>query len=374
MQFQRTFMVELPFMLNIPAGEYEVSVGADKHTFAVIQDQWAIPTKAEGQLSYLFVPTSALTGLQSGATPVPLRTVVCETETTEVAAGDVISPTEDQLAEEFSQRLIRSRTTTKTGADLLDEAKEMMKALNEAELEQLTTLTSLKLTARSLFPTGASEDFLKALNTFIRIYMAHFTDFFVEEVTLHQLGSTTTQGILNVFSCDNSQFDAVSVCGKIPPIMRKPWLNHPAAKVTEFKTRLQSGADPDSLELLAVRAMGLLERGAHRSAIIEASAALETAVARRIKKDMMAAGTSEQDADDFLHQNQRFSDRAKSILKDKSGFSAPEIGNALWERIVNHRDTYRHKISHSDAEPPKAEAQAAVNDFVSLARSVRDHA
>jgi hypothetical protein len=223
-----------------------------------------------------------------------------------------------------------------------------------------------------LFPASDLNYFITSVNTFIRLYMTHFDDFFVEEVTLHHLGSTITRGILIIHKCEGQKIYNVSEVHKIPPMMRRPWYNHPKEKIESFSTKLKDGNLPDSVQLLAVRAKAFRERGAFRSAIIEASAALETAVARRIRSDFISKGKNEEEVKTILNENQRFSDRCKKIMKMSSGFSAAEIDPPLWERIVKHRDNYRHKIAHSDIEPSKTEAEEAVSDFISLAQQIRD--
>jgi hypothetical protein len=198
--------------------------------------------------------------------------------------------------------------------------------------------------------------------------MVEFEDPFAEEVVLHHLASTWTRGVLQVLRCEDLLLDSVHYAGKIPAVMRRPWVIHPPERIGRLRTALSHGVPVDPIALLAIRAYAFLERGAARSAIIESSAALETAVARRLQAGLIARGLTEQAALARLSQTQRFSERSKLLMREVVGKSLAEVDPALWQRVLDHRENYRHKIAHDDSDPPAAAAEDAVRDFIALAK------
>jgi hypothetical protein len=153
-------------------------------------------------------------------------------------------------------------------------------------------------------------------------------------------------------------------------MMRGQWFDYGQPAVAGFRAALQNGTPPDSVQLLFVRARALLERGAFRSAVIEASAALETALTRKIQQSLTVAGFSAARISAELKARERFGDRAKSLLKKATGTSAATLDGGLWQRVLQQRDHFRHGVAHSDLEPTKQNAEKAIDDFAKLARLI----
>jgi len=374
MKFTLKQFAELPFVLNIPSEVYPIHVDGVNVSVRVHHNLYA---GAQGAIEYP-VPVwigekKALTASLSSNTTyslLQLHTVVSSEKETDFDVSELCSPTPNELIDEYARKLILDRSSDNAGGALLAEAQQQLDTLGPAQVESFRKFTALRLTAKKLYPHSESELFLRAVNQLIRTYMADIGDFFVEEVTLHQVAGTTPRGILRISECDGQLVETFTVLDKIPPAMRQPWFVHPADKIAVMKAHLNSGVEPDAVDLLGTRARGLLERGAYRSAIIESGAAMETAVARRIINGMIASGKTHAEALQLLHNNQKFSDRCKGILKDVTSKSIPDLDNKLWERVVLHRDTYRHKIAHSDQEPMKKDAEKVVTDFLALAKLV----
>lgn len=376
MKLERLYMVELPFVLNLPDGEYPVQINGQTILLEVAQNQFAVPVGTAEKPDYRIGSLDGLKsifGEQLQLVPrLPLRTAVKMHAEIEIPSGEIIKPSESDVADEYATQLIVEGRATAVGEALIAEAKEALKTLAPEEYKQLADFTGKRLTAKAKFPTREIATFHDALNMLIRLYMTHFNDCFVEELALHQLGSTILRGIHRSLYVDGVQVDTFSVVGKIPPIMRKPWLAHDGAKVIDFKGQLARGVQPDPVELLCVRGKGQLERGANRSAIIEASAALETAVERRIRAALKADGKNDSEIENELDETKmNFPGRAEQTLKAAIGKSITEIDQGLWNKVKSHRKNYRHKIAHADAEPAKDESERAVNDFTALARLVK---
>jgi hypothetical protein len=156
-------------------------------------------------------------------------------------------------------------------------------------------------------------------------------------------------------------------------MMFKPWQNYPEPKLQEFKSRLEVGQLPDAIDLMAVRSRNCLEKGACRSAIAEASAAMDLSLSSKIREGLRSKGQSDTDINEMLRkpQNQRFEERAKAILKDATGQTVPALDNTLWADVSAHRTVIRQGVTHSNAEPEKADAEKVVNDFLHLAMLIR---
>ena len=361
--FTRLLIAELPFVVNLPTGAYPVLMADGSMTIDLVQEHCAV--SAGGQ-SFKLLPIAQVPADQIGST-VALRTLAQFKESLSVDAKGLSPPSDEDLAGELARRQL-CRGTALAGEALLDAAMVELGTLDVVVRESLAAVVVRKLHASTLFPFEKRERFVSAVNAIVRRYMVEFQDPFAEEVVLHHLASTWTKGVLQLLQCDGMLLESDHYAGKIPPVMRRPWVVHPVEQVEYFKSALAEGLPVDPIGLLAARALAFLERGATRSAVIEASAALETSVARRILAGLLATGSSAQEASIRLRGTQRFSDRCKLLMREVTGQSLSHIEPLLWERVVRHRDEYRNKITHDDSEPPSQAARAAVQDFIALAQ------
>jgi len=367
LQFSRLLIAELPFTMNLPDGEYRVQVNSTVFPLRLRQEHGALSLD-EGR--HQLIPMTAVTPANS-ARVTHLRTLVELRATRSVAASEVKQADTSELIQSLARRLISERRTLLSGQELLAQAEAELLALNTSGREALTEHVSRALHSRTLFPTPTHDDFVRAANELVRHYMVEFEDQFAEEVSLHHLASSWTSGVIQVLECNDVILDSVHYAGKIPPILKRPWLKHPPERIDQFRSRLDSGMPPDPVDLLLVRARSFLERGATRSAIIEASAALESSVSRRIRAAFIANGLSVEDASKRLSDTQRFSERCKSLMKNATGTSLAAANPALWERVVKHRDNFRHKVTHDETEPSEKDAEDVIEDFAALIRIVK---
>jgi hypothetical protein len=216
------------------------------------------------------------------------------------------------------------------------------------------------------------EDFCRAVNVLVRLYMATFNDFFVQEVTERLFSGAAFHGVYVVTFCNGQRFDTSRHAGgRFPFILRRPWLQHPHAGVERFRARLESDPEPDPVTLLGVRARSLVMRGGYRSAMIEASAALDLCLKRTTRSGFMAQGKSDTEIDALLNlkENRHLDQRAKKVLKDAVSTSAAELDPSLWERVVAHRGR-RGSVAHTAMEPMEAEATEAVEDLLRLVQLI----
>lgn len=366
--------VELPFMLNIPAGNYPVGDAATPYLLHVAQEQVAAHLE-DGR----FAVGSASTIKQQLGNQVkvtywqPLRTLVAHTTSIELAVADLPLLAEGKLHEAMQSRIIGENPMAFAGKtdDLKTEATRRLSEMDQDAKDVFLHEESVRDYSRRL---ANAELFVANLNRLIRLYMAQFNDFFVEEVTLHQLASNTPlQGVFTLVACEGKPIHFYRHVGKIPPMMFKPWQMYPESKVQEFGKLLETGQQPDAIDLMSVRSRNCLEKGAYRSAIVEASAALDLSLSSKIREGLRAKGQNDAAINDLLRipQNQRFEDRAKGILRSATGQTVPALDNTLWTEVSKHRTVIRQGVTHSNSEPDKSEAEKVVNDFLRLAQLIR---
>lgn len=244
-RFVKKQVAELPFILNVPAGDYPVQLQAGRRILHVQHDLYAgtpgaftygapIAIGAKDRLPGAFPPgsTHSLHHLRTAMQ----RTVSCET--------DLQPATEAEAIDEVATRMLRDKSTDLAGDALKAAAAIRFRALPIKVQAEIYSAKSRKLTGRNIFRDQPAEHFVDILNAFIRHYMVTVTDFFAEEVAYHQLASTTVGGIQEIILCDNQPVEVVTMVNKIPPIMRQPWYEHGPEKIAAFRFALQSGAPP----------------------------------------------------------------------------------------------------------------------------------
>lgn len=367
MQITRTLTCELPFILNLPENRYTVQSDRGCLDLAVIHNLNAIHV---GQEQFAIVPQDQCPPGLDGYHRQRLRTVLQHTTSVEVLDADILMITDDQVIEDIASGVVREMMGS--GSDgIAAEARRRWNALDSVARSARRRQAGIRRFARTLIGPG-QEDFLAAVNTLVRLYMDRFGDFFVEEVTLHQLsGQTPLMGIYVQVNHGGELVDHYGIVGRIPPIMRQPWQPHPAAQVIGFQNDLASGMLPNPVNLLCVRARAFLQRGAYRSALIEASAAFDLCLLKKIRDGMRAKGKTEAEIEKLLDENRRYEDRAKKALKEATGKSAPEVDNILWESFRQDRKQ-RGNVAHSETEPTQRDAEQAVENTIQLIQKIAE--
>jgi len=371
LHFTQMLVCELPFILNLPTEGYPVKIDGKEMQLLVGQDYYALFKRAR---PIGFVPRDAIArlGVNSWDTALPLHTIILYQES-------VVVPYEDSLkiGESEIKNILRSEEIRRWVLNLQNrlEDSELDRIVSEkfSELDAIQYQHYVKIAlAWENQPSIERQDFfVKCVNYLIKSYMAYFRDPFAHEITLNRLASGDfIPGVqcLVVDTKSGNILYGVNRIGHAPPILRSQWAEHPENIIQKFKHTISLGQVNDPVALLQVRSYHFIHIGAYRSAIIEASAALETCVARKIRKYMLAAGESEPDVCTFLRQrgNWRFEERAKKMLKEKTGVSAADIDPVLWQEVQDRRTNYRDRIAHSDKDPNEQEAKDTVKIFLAL--------
>lgn len=282
---------ELPFILNLPDRIYSVDLDGDSYDLEVLQNQYALHVDerdfAIGSLNDL--RNACGEAFESGHSQA-LRTLLRHQWTITAKEADLPTPTDEQMRDEICAAIIDEDplrfADNKPGLDA--EVARRLDALNGHGLQQFRSRLAKNLHTRRV---PDKDRFIEAVNTLIRLYMERFNDFYVEEVAIHQLSSQSPlTGVYRTVVCDGELIHHSGIVGKTPPLMRRQWLNHPEDRITAFRRSLSQSDSPDSVSLLGMRARSFLERGAFRSAIIEASAAMDLAVGKKIREGLTLQG------------------------------------------------------------------------------------
>lgn len=373
MQITRVLMCELPFNLNLPNGSYHVLVNGAPFELQVIngfvaihidQASFAVETP---QILRAQIPDYDRFYRQ------PLRTVIRNELTHDVPDNQLPAVGDVELLEDLHVEMSRpaafgqmptivTPAQTRARLDAMPEEERVQRRLRGA---------AMRYGRSRMLPSH--EEFLVAINSLIRLYMARFGDTFVETIAIdHVAAMSPMHGVMRQIVVGGQLIDLSGIVGAIPPVMRGAWANHPEAQITQFRSDLEAGVLPDSVKLLGVRARAFLNRGANRSAINEASAAMDLSVSRKIRQGYRNKSMTDGDITAILRkrENQNFETRAKELLKYATGQSAAAFDNGRWARIGEHRKTHRQGTSHSDAEPSSADARQVVDDFLWMADKV----
>lgn len=371
MQFQYKQICELPFMLNVQSGDYEVAFEDKVVTLNINNDLYAASKQGSMTTSIAMIASEEevrkFVANDSSYALTKLRTVISRNALIRTAFVPIVN--DDDVFECLLSDLISRRPQSE---NLRERAEFLFSRFTHLEKYQWVIKASTKKFTRKLFPPDLGYEFLREINTVIQKYCTEYNDHFAQEVSLHDVCMTTCGGIVQIIFANGELLESVTLVGKAPPIFRKVWFNHEEQFGRSFKDVLKQNDPVDQVKMLLMRSRTLLEKGAYRSSIIESSAALETEVSNVIRSSLVEKGWQQSAIDSHLRQNQKFEDRAKKLLKLSIGFTLAEVDNNLWSKTKQYRDNLRHKIAHSDIEPTLADAEAAVNVFDEMIMKFRD--
>jgi len=301
----------------------------------------------------------------------PLHTIIEYRESVIIPPSDITEIGESDIKTILQIEAITERQNIQNGFEDGEIDRIVSTKFSELDKTKRQRCVRIAIAQKNQPPHKLKDSFIKCVNYLIKSYMAYFRDPFAHEVTLDRLASGNFIPGVQCLVIDTQTGEELYKVNQIehgPPVLRGEWHKHPDGETQRFKSIISQGQESDPVILLQVRAQHLLLIGTYRSAIIEASAALETCVTKKIKKYMCAAGESESGIDTFLSQkyNWRFEERAKKILKVKTGMSAADIDQTVWAKVIEARDNFRHRIAHSYKEPEEQEAKETVKIFFTL--------
>jgi hypothetical protein len=370
----RVVQGELPFTLNLPDGTYHVLLDGRQYPIDILQNRLAVAVSADSmQVGTEESLREQFADRWPSLYKHDLRTIVRHAEQIHLTRTSLPIPTNQQMFEAAQEYLVRRQIPSIVQGvpqPAIDaRAREWLDALTPDDMETFIEHTRIRLAVAAAFPHRQVDDICSAINVLIRLYMVTFRDRFVQEINQSMFSGTAFRGLQSSVFCNGQHLDQKRYAGGLFPfILRRPWQEHPEQEVSNFRSRLETAMSPDPVVLLNVRAQSLLLRGAHRSAVIEASAAFDLCLTRKIRAAFLAKGKSDSEIGQIL-EHQRLDTSAKKILKEATGTSVPELNNTLWEKFLKDR-ARRGSVAHSEAEPTAAEAYTAVEDMMKLAELV----
>ncbi len=371
-KFSRVIQGELPFTLNLPNGSYRVNVDGSTYQLEILQGRVRIDVDAKSWIIGTPDELRARFGDRwDSVLKHELRTLVRRDDAFSLSPEELPTPDNDQLRDAAIRKILENNPGYVPSPEGLQaDAQRALAELTAEDHASFLADASIRLASRRVFPPKDVEVFCRAVNVLVRLYMATFNDFFVQEITESLFSGTGFHGIHVSTYCNAQSLDTVRhVGGRFPYMTRSPWREHPQAEVDRFMACLETTPDPDPVVLLGVRARSFLMRGGYRSALIEASAAFDLCLVRKIRSGYAAKGKTDAEIDTILDANRYLDDKAKKVLKDAVGKSAAELEPQLWQRFITHRQQ-RGRVAHASVEPNVSEATQAVEDMIRLAELI----
>lgn len=372
-----SFINELPFMIQLPddnyvvnincvdGGERDFTINLNNNIFRLHMNQFANKrTKRwlDGDREEIeeFISNNRIVQYAI----VKLKTYVsCTFENEFEIKEEMVATIDDRdIISELSSLHVRNarKNNVQINSEIAENrALETFNSLNEDEIQSYKHQVILK---RELNKMGRLVyDFQNALNILIEQYRYIRNDIFVEPLTMHTLEGTYCYQYLN-----GNLIEEYKAAGKIPTIITDDvWMNEiDPTDLDTLKDRLKSRFSVPAIESLILSAENLLERGSFRSAVVEASAALEIAVENKITEKMKNEGVSNTEIDEYLAKTEtNFYQRCDYQLKAKTSKSFVEHNRSLWDIINENRKTFRHKIVHSSLNPEPEIVNKIILDY-----------
>jgi len=367
MKFETRLLNELPFMIELQDGTYEVNTSAGTVEITLNSDWYKLHTARFAEYAEKNTYAGDKEKLEntiqknniSNYAFGPCKTFVSCTfeEEYNISDTDIDNVTEDQCIENIKTLLIRQNVKYKD----TDELHAI--AVNEFMNRTSDSVNDIKkrIIIDNKFTCSKVYIFYEALNLLLRqsAYMRNF--FWIEK-----LDENTMKGTLIQYFIDNGYYDSTTFVGLAPSFLpnRRIYPDLEEDELKELKKRLLEVTEIPVEEELILVARSLWYRLEYRSAIIESSAALEIVVEKKLIEKMKRLGMSTEKIESELKKTEtNFNQRCDHYLKKYARQSFVKDNVELWSLIDNHRKSYRHKIVHSSETPDKKKTEEIINDF-----------
>lgn len=355
------YLIELPYILNLDDGGYEYLYNNEVIRIYVNNDYYALTYIANScQLSAAIGKKEVLLPhLNESFSLVKAKTIVSFTANVEI--GGLEKLTGDELID-----ALRREMPKKGSCPTKEEAQAKLCLMSEEQRVLFENKARALKTARALFPPSGAYECIEMANHFIRHYSVFFNDYFSEEISLYQVASGLTNGVMIQQFFGGSIIDATPVVGLIPPLLRGTLYTHTEEKTNAFRGILKENSPSNESSLLLLRAKNLNTKGAFRSAALEASAAIENYIRLSLIGKMRKQGLTDESIEGILSSNNSFDVRCKKIFKQFFNLSVPEVAPLEWQNVKEDRETIRHKTAHTSHEPTEKELNKMLANIDSL--------
>lgn len=368
MKFAVEYLNELPFMIEMPDGEYTVKTKCGFLNLNISSDYYKLhvapfPENADECVYYekedklkkvIFnqrIPNYAFS---------KCKTFVKCTIEKEIEIEDCFYDeiTKEECIEEIKSLFIKKRVSYTDTDDLKLKAEDYYSKLGS---EELNSIKFRIIASKELYSISNIYEYYEALNNFIAQY-----SYIRNIIWVHKLDENILEGTFTRYFIDENLYDEVTFGGFAPSILpyRKlfPKLND--SELELFSDRLKNSYEIPLEKQLIIVARSLWYRCEYRSAIMESSAALEIAVEKKIVDKMKLNGLNHKKRKRELNKTlTNFRERCDKVLQKYTGTSFVVDNAELWGSIEENRKKYRHKIVHSSTSPDRKTCEVVINKF-----------
>jgi hypothetical protein len=366
MLLKQTYFNELPFIIEMPDGKYEVKVNNELFELEIISNYKKLfydrfPDHISGDLQYgtteqliSFVQNQKIDCFSFAKAKTCVRFEV--TKSIEISEEERSYITEEEVFEELKSQIIREHK--QLGSEKLNEvAKE--------RFEQIDSDIKIKLIENIIimkhFKMFSKELYFEVVNKFISIYSYKNRNiFWIQKITRNTIQSANVYRYVDshlwqMYKDAERFFNASD---------RKLFPDLTDEELHDFRNLLKSGFNvPPEINLITV-AKSLWIRGENRSAVLESSAALEIAVEKKIREKMNLQKKTDVEIFSELQKTEtNFRQRCEVFLKKHTGKSFVTDNSALWEKIDESRKKFRHKITHDSIDLDKTRTEEIIKIF-----------
>lgn len=386
MKLRIVFSNEMPFMIQLPSDDYKVKLThrpecQDFELILTLTDKMyrlhldsqpgkgsyrdGLADELENYIEKFNIKNYAFTPLKSYVT--------CHIERDITITDSLIaSVTKEEVIEKNIKPFLISLGIKKRchlhGNELEEESANLYADLSVEEKKDMRVDVIVKKEFSKL--SGYVSLYHKALNKFIAQYRHIRNDIFVEPLTIHTMEGTFVETYI-----DGDLFEQYKHAGKMPTILTHgQWMQDISTfELQELKNRLLNNFFISPTKDLILTARNLYERGEYRSAVIEANAALEIAVADKITEKMMINGDDSSVIETYLEKTEtNFFQRCDYQLKTKTSLSFVTDNPELWNIINSHRKTFRNKVAHTALTPLPEKVEEIIDDYEKAVNWIED--
>lgn len=367
---------ELPFMVELPDGEYEIGTTAGVVKITLNSEWYYLNTakfvEYSGKEMYVGDKETLQDiiqnrGLSNYAFGDCKSFISCTFEEEfSISDDDVERINSDQCLAKLKSDMVRNKTNYADTDDLHLKANDKLSNLTPEQIRGLKKKILIEERLAKLHNVYAYYD---ALNSLVRHYSFLRGHFWVHKLDANILEGTQIQDYV-----DDQYYASITYASLVPSIMpsKKKYPDIDSNDLLVLRAKLKNNEELPIEDELILVARSLWYRLEYRSAVIESSAALEIAVEKKLIEKMISRGMVQSDIETELAKTEtNFRQRCDVFLNRYTGTSFVNDNTVLWDQIDQHRKNYRHKIAHSNVVPDKSKTEEIINDFQAAIQFVR---
>jgi hypothetical protein len=368
MKFQVSYTNELPFLVELQDEKYEIMTQYGIYELQLNSKWYKVHTArfAEHAGKGVYVgEKEELENILDGKEIANYAFDNCKTFVScrmtiekEITEEDLNSVTDENTKEKLKSKLIANGTLYESIENLNEITLKEFNSLDDDAKTQLR----LQIVYDNIF-SGLNNIFgyYEALNKLISHYADTRNFFWIQKLNENTMeGTNVTEYVGGVL------YNSYTHAGLVPSILpyKRKYPDISQEDMDILKEKLKTGAEVPVERRLILVARSLWYRMEYRSAIIEASAALEYVVEKKLIEKMTGLGkTSQFIKNELKNTEMDFTNRCNKTLRIYTGQSFIADNAVLWSKVRSHRKKFRNPIAHSNIEPDKKMTEEIINDF-----------